>query len=154
MSGILEQLLAAVTRNNELLEGAAEGREKVLAAAEAASTKATKPAATKAATAKAEEKPAVTKTEEADVPSVDDVNVVIKKYVGGSERKDERSARSAKVKGVLTKNSPTDTESPTAGTLFAEKRGVFIKTVEKWIKDGDLTQPEPAASDDDDLLED
>lgn len=158
MSGILEQLLAAVTRNNELLEGAAEGREKVLAAAEAASTKAAGTKGTKAASAKTEEKPAdkpaATKTEDADVPSVDDVNAAIKKYVGGTDRKEERSARSTKVKGVLTKFSPEGTETVNGGTLLAEKRAAFIKTVEKWIADGDLTQPEPAASDDDDLLDD
>lgn len=168
MSGTMEQLIAALTRNaeaternNELLEAAAEGREKVLAAAEAASTKAatSKATANKATAAKSDDKPAAEKpaaktdADDADVPSVDDVNNAIKKYVGGTDRKEERTARSAKVKGVLTKFSPEGTETVNGGTLLADKRAAFIKTVDAWIKAGDLTEP-PAADDDDGLLDD
>lgn len=160
MSGILEALLAATTRlaeatekNNALMEEAAAGREKVLEATQAATTKAAGTRAKKDE-AKADTKEAAAKEPAADQPTVDDVKKAIKDYVGATDRKEERTARASKVRGVLAKYSPEGTESPTAETLAADKYDAFIKTTKKWAQDGDLTKPEPDASDDDDLLGD
>lgn len=158
--GILEDLLAATLRNNELMEQAAAGREEVLAAAKAATTKpAAKPKAeTPAAETKtetksepaAETKPAA---ETSDGPTVQDVNDAISGYVGGTNDAEERAARAAKVKGVLTKFSPEGTEKVNGGTLLADKRAAFIKTVAKWVEEGNLiVKEEAAAADDDGLL--
>lgn len=146
---------AAVERNNELLIEAAAGRERAIAAAEAASTK---PASTKKSEPKATEaaKPAeAAKAEPAasDEPTVEDVTNAITRYLAPPERVEERAARKSKVLGVLTKFSPEGTEKPNGATLAADKRAAFIKTVDKWIADGDLTTP-PAAASDDDLLGD
>lgn len=141
----IKELTAAILAGNE-------GREKVLAAAQAATEKAApkaKPKAEPAETPK-EDKKAVAETE-TDGPTVEDVNDAIKKYVGGTERTEERDARKAKVLGVLTKFSPEGTAKPNGGTLAEDKRGAFIKTVDKWIEAGDITTP-PAESEEDDLL--
>lgn len=163
---ILERIAVALERNNELLEVSNAGRDAAIAAAKAASEKVagtkTKPAAAKeepkTETPKEEKKPAAetTETETEDGPTVDDVNAAIKKYVGGTERTEERDARKAKVLGVLTKFSPEGTEKPNGGTLAADKRGAFIKTVDKWIAEGDLTEPaaDESSDDGDGLLED
>lgn len=153
---ILERIAVALERNNTLLEGAAEGREKVLAAAQAATTK---PAAAKD---KAADKPKETakpaETDAGDGPTVDDVNQAIKNYVGPATRPEEREARKAKVAGVLKKFSPEGTEKPNGATLVADKRAAFIKTAAKWLEDGDLTtapEPEDAAREvEDELLDD
>lgn len=155
---ILDRLATALERNNELLEQAAEGRERAIAAAEKATSK---PAADKKATADKKaaeaEKPATEQkaaTSTGDTPTVEDVNNAIVKYVGATNRPEERDARKAKVAGVLAKFSPEGTAKPNGGTLAEDKRGAFIKTVDKWIADGDLTQPaaEEEASEGDDLL--
>lgn len=149
----IKELTAVVIAGNE-------GRAAVLEAAQAASTKATttkaaakadKPAAEKPA-----EKPAEAKAAAGDTPSVEDVNAAIVKYVGGTDRTEERDARKAKVAGVLKKFSPEGTAKPNGGTLAEDKRAAFIKTVDAWIEAGDLTEP-PAAEadaggDDDGLL--
>lgn len=158
---ILERIATALERNNELLAGAAEGRERVLAAAEAASTKAApkttakvdKPAAEKPAAEKPADKPAAEST---DGKTVEDVNAAIVKYVSGTERTEERDARKKKVAGVLAKFSPEGTAKPNGGTLAEDKRAAFIKTVDTWIEAGDLTEApaaeDEASGDDDDGL--
>lgn len=161
----IEQALAENTAAIQALTAAViageEGRARVLAAAEAAANKAaTKPAAakkTEAAAEKPADKPAETKSDAvSDGPTVEDVNAAIVKYVSGTDRTEEREARKTKVAGVLKKFSPEGTAKPNGGTLAEDKRGAFIKTVDKWIEEGDLTEP-PAAEnepsgDDDGLL--
>lgn len=146
----LKELTAAVIAGNE-------GRAAVLEKAQAI---ANKDAAPKPARKSEPEKP-VTKTEESKVevptesegPTVEDVNEAIKSYVGPATRPEEREARKAKVVGVLKKFSPEGTEKPNGATLAADKRAAFIKTVAKWLEEGDLTTPADE-SPDDDLLDD
>lgn len=139
----IKDLTAAVLAGNE-------GRAAVLEAAQNASTKAT----TTKATTKKDDKPAAEKpaekpadTGDTDGPTVEDVNAAIVKYVGGTDRTEERDARKKKVAGVLAKFSPEGTAKPNGGTLAEDKRAAFIKTVGTWIDAGDLTEP-PAAEDD------
>lgn len=144
----IKDLTAAVLAGNE-------GRAAVLEAAQAASTKATttkattkkddKPAAEKPADETPADKPAADKPA-ADGPTVEDVNAAIVKYVGGTDRTEERDARKKKVAGVLAKFSPEGTAKPNGGTLAEDKRAAFIKTVDAWIDAGDLTEA-PAAED-------
>lgn len=141
----IKELTAVVIAGNE-------GRAAVLEAAQAASTKTTtKPAAAKktdtAADKPAAEKPAEKPAAAGDTPSVEDVNAAIVKYVGATDRTEERDARKKKVAGVLAKFSPEGTAKPNGGTLAEDKRAAFIKTVDAWIEAGDLTEP-PAAEDD------
>lgn len=161
---ILEDLLVAIKENTAATLAGNEGREAAIAAAKAVSEKAAgtkaKPAAEpKAAAPKEDEKPKAETTADdgaADGPTVEDVNTAITSYVGPATRVEERDARKKRVADMLRKHSPEGTAKVNGATLTADKRGAFIKTVAKWVAEGDLTEApaEDTASDDDDLLGD
>lgn len=143
---ILERIAVALEKNNELLEGAAEGRERVLAAANAATNK---PAAGKKADApKADaEKPA--ETTKTDGPSVDDLKAAVVGYTEGTEGA-ERDARKAKIAELFKKVGATN-----VGTVPEGKYAAVIKALNTLKAAGNVLADEPDATDeDDDLLGD
>lgn len=141
---ILERIAVALEKNNELLEGAAEGRERVLAAANAATNK---PVTTKKADKPAEtvEKPAETATEG---PSLDDLKASVVGYTEGTEGA-ERDARKAKIAEVFGKVNATN-----VGTVPKEKYKAVINTLNKLKAAGNVLADEAASDEDDDLLGD
>ena len=146
---LLTEIRDALKENVAALKEAAAGRQEVLAVAKAATEgAATKPRATK----KAEEAPAAEQAPAAaetaptgaeDGLSVEDVNNSIVAYLTGSERPEERTARGAKVLEIIKKVNP---EGKNGGDVPADKRQVFINTMNQLLERGDITQPAEADS--------
>lgn len=145
----LEHNAVALARNNELLEASAEGRERAIAAAQAATTK---PAAAKPAAAKAADKPAEKPAEEpkaaaAGAPNIDAVKAAVVGYTEGTEGA-ERDARKAKIAEVFGKVGATN-----VGTIPTDKYKAVIKALTTLTEQGNvLADEEPAADEDDDDL--
>lgn len=153
---ILEDLLAALLRNNELLEESNKGREAAIAAAQAASNK---PASGGKAKDKEKEKTATPAadagtTTATGTPTIEDVNAAIVAYATGTDRTEERDARKAKILTIIKK---TNKDGKNGADVPEAKRGAFIDALKTLLANGDLTEA-PAAEDEgedagsDDLL--
>lgn len=135
---------AALAENSRLLVEAAGGREKVLAAAAAASgpkptaARAAKPKDEPAADAAAavEEKAADPAPAAKPTPDLNDpLNKAISDFVGGTTRPEERAARVARIQELFKKVGATGG----AATVPDDKRQAFINTLKKDLENGDLT---------------
>lgn len=149
---ILEDLLAALLRNNELLEESNKGREAAIAAAQAASNK---PAS--GGKAKDKEKTDAPPTDAGaattGTPTIEDVNAAIVAYATGTDRAEERDARKAKILTIIKK---TNKDGKNGADVPEGKRVSFINALKTLLEQGDLTEA-PATEDEgdagsDDLL--
>lgn len=81
-------------------------------------------------------------------PTSADVNAVIALYVSGSPRPEEVDARKKKLKELIVfACRDTDIKNPKSGDIPAKKYAAFIKKVNEFIAEGDLTEAAPAEDD-------
>ena len=113
-------------------------------------------AAAKKTTEAAADKKETAKAEASGDDKMAEAKKLVAKYVGGTDRDEERSARNKKVVGLL---SHEKIKKPDAPEKVKDLKDVnpkalasVIKNLEKYINDGDLTTP-PAADEDDDVVD-
>lgn len=112
--------------------------------------------AKKETTAAAAEKKETAKAEASGDDKMAEAKKLVAKYVGGTDRDEERSARNKKVVGLLSHEKIKKADAPEKvkdlKDVNPKALASVIKNLEKYINDGDLTTP-PAADEDDDVVD-
>lgn len=145
LEAAIAKLTAAVEQNSELLVKAAEGRERVLAAAESVSSTATR---TTAARPKTETKaePETKPEPKVETANMSEVQTTIASYIGEDGISDEeKKARNAKVIAVL---SHPKVNAKKVSDIPPALEGAVVKAVNKLIAEGNVL-----ADEDTDLLD-
>lgn len=94
------------------------------------------------------------RSEPADGGLHEEARNLVGKYVGGTEREDERAARKAKVKKLLNHEKikkPDVAEPKGTGDIMDSALPTFISNMKKLIEAGDITEAPKKAADDLDI---
>ena len=112
-------------------------------------------AAAKNTTEAAADKKETAKAETSGDDKMAEAKKLVAKYVGGTDRDEERSARNKKVVGLLSHEKIKNPDAPEKvkdlKDVNPKALASVIKNLEKYINDGDLTTP-PAADEDNDVV--